>query len=216
VPTPSKGASRTYDAERMAMLSDGIVAIAITLLVLDLKPEEPPVPGVDILHELRNNVPDFLAWFVAFVVICRLWMTHHHVLARLRRCRAGTIVANFAFLGAVTLLPFGASVVGAYQFDDTMAVVVFSFMLGLAGFLLGIFMVRAAEDERAEHEPDPDLVRVRRYHLVGVPLVALVAALLGLVQPLATMAVWLAESIAVIAVLATRRTVEGAQIGEPV
>jgi uncharacterized membrane protein len=203
--------TRTYEAERMAFLSDGIFAIAITLLVLDLKLEEPPIPGIDLFHELQENIPDFLAWFVSFVVIARLWMAHHHVLAHLRHCRAGTIVSNFAFLGAVSLLPFGASVVGAYEFDDKSAVVVFSIVLGLAGFLLGLFIARVSDDERIENVSDPELPWLGWYHLIGVPVLALVAALLGYVHPLITMTVWLVESIIMIVLLTGRRDLGSAE-----
>jgi uncharacterized membrane protein len=179
VPEETNGATGLYTVDRLSALSDGIFAIVLTLLVLDLKPPEPPVPGTDLAGWLVTNGPDFLAWAVSFVVVARLWMVHHHVLARLDTIGAGTAVANLAFLGAVSLVPFGASLVGSYEFDEPGAVAVFSATLGLSGFLLGLLARHAGT------EPG----WTGRHHLVVVPVLAAGAGLVSQVHPLAGLVV---------------------------
>jgi uncharacterized membrane protein len=195
------GATRTYEIERLLALSDGIFAIVITLLVLDLKLPEPPLEGSFIGQELIDNIPDFIGWAVSFIVLSRLWMIHHHVIARLRRVRTGTIVANFAFLGAISLVPFGASLVGTYEWTESLAVVVFSFSLGLSAFLLGVFTWCAMREESIQIGNDHDLAWHLRHHLVVVPILSVAAAVLAFIHPISAMLVWVAEAGLVVMVL---------------
>jgi uncharacterized membrane protein len=196
VPHEPKGATRNYDIGRLAALGDGIFAIVLTLLVLDLKPPEPPAPGVGAIAQILQDLPDFSAWVVSFVVVARLWMVHHDVLARLSdRCAPRAVLADLAFLASVSLVPFGASLVGSYEFHEPMAVIVFSATLALAAFLLGVFgrVTRTGTDW------------VQRHHLVVVPAIAAGAVALATVHPLAAMALWMVEALAVVVALALRR-----------
>jgi uncharacterized membrane protein len=207
----------TYDVARFTALSDGVFAIVITLLVIDLKLPDPPLPGEHIADELLENLYDTLGWLVSFVALARFWMIHHHVVNRIHRVRTGTIVANFGFLGAISLVPFGASLLGSYEFSEPLAVAAFSTMIGFAAFLLGVFSWFASRDGDASPEPDDDLVWHIRHHLLVVPALAVVAAGAAYLNPLTTMLVWLVEAVFAVVVLVTggeRRRREGAT-GDP-
>ena len=89
---------------RISAISDGVFAIAMTLLVLDLKaPEFEGAVSAEVFGEaLRKLVPGFWSWLISFAVLCRLWITQHALLDGGERSRAFAGV-NFVFLGAISL-----------------------------------------------------------------------------------------------------------------
>ena len=194
----------TYDVARLATLSDGVFAIVVTLLVLDIKLPDPPRPGNELVAELQANIPAFVGWLVSFVVLARFWTVHHHIVARLQACRTGTIVWNFAFLGAISLVPFGASLVGTYELDEPLAVAVFSATLGLSAVLLGAFIWHGTREEHLLACTRASLGWHRWHHLIGAPGVAAVAAAVAFVQPIVSVVLLVGEAGAVIVSSASR------------
>jgi len=87
--------------ERLNALTDGVVAIAITIIVLELPlPEEPTFAG------LRAVAPMLLAYLLSFVNIGIFWNNHHHMLAVVKKVDGGVLWANLSMLFFVTLFPF--------------------------------------------------------------------------------------------------------------
>lgn len=190
----------TYGVERLGAFSDGVFAVAATLLVLELKLPDPALPGRELGHELIDNVPAFIGWLVSFVVLARFWTVHHHVMDALARCSTSTIVWNFVFLGSVSLLPFGASLIGTYEFDFTGPIVVFALGLGLAALALGFLAQHVARSDDLRQSKEHDLDRVWRYHSLIVPLLMAVAAATAMFHPGMGFVVLMAESAAVLIV----------------
>ena len=79
-PTPTPGGYRTG---RMEAFSDGVFAIAITLLVLNLTVES-GLPGDRLWHEIWDLHEDFIAFGISFAVIARFWVVHHHFFGEVR------------------------------------------------------------------------------------------------------------------------------------
>jgi TMEM175 potassium channel family protein len=181
--------------ERLAALSDGVFAIVVTLLVLEIRLPEPPHPGSHVLIDLGDNVPDFLGWLISFVVLARFWTIHHHVVSTMARVRTPTIVVNFVFLGLISLVPFEASLVGTYEFETPFPLAIFSLGLGLAALMLGLLARQAAREPQLLRTRDHDLERQWRHHVAVVPLVALAAAAAAFLHPAAAGAVWLSEAL---------------------
>jgi uncharacterized membrane protein len=110
--------------DRVLAFSDGVFAIAITLLVLAFR--------VPVLHGLNENrrlldsllsEGDLLVGFaVSFFVIARFWMTHHRLSVLLRHVDSRFIALNLAFLAFVVFLPFPAEIIGLYGGTTTAAV----------------------------------------------------------------------------------------------
>jgi uncharacterized membrane protein len=195
---PPKAARRTFGVERLIALSDGVFAIVCTLLVLDIKLPEPPHPGHTLARELWENVPDTVGWAISFVVLARLWVVHHRIVDNLARCRSVTIVLNFAFLAFVSLIPFAASLIGAYEFHNRTAVTVFSVIFGSAAISLG-FLARHVQNEPLLAKPNrDDLSWHARHHTTVLPLVAAVAIVAGLLVPQFALFIWLGEGLFII------------------
>jgi uncharacterized membrane protein len=88
---------------RLELFSDGIFAIVLTLLVLDLR-----VPSASGLAGLAQTVPGLLVHATTFFIVGVLWMTHHSALARVDRINSRALLLNLAALFWATLLPFAA------------------------------------------------------------------------------------------------------------
>jgi len=96
---------------RMEAFSDGVVAILITIMVLELKP-----PLSSDLASLRTLIPVFLSYVLSFVFIGIYWNNHHHLLQAVEQINGGTLWANLHLLFWLSLFPFGAGWMGENSF----------------------------------------------------------------------------------------------------
>jgi uncharacterized membrane protein len=96
--------------ERLAFFSDAVFAIAITLLVLDLKPPSGPTFRLD----LGELLPTFLGFVISFSVIAIYWLTHHAIFGALVREDRRLRIANLVFLACIAFLPFPTSIIARY------------------------------------------------------------------------------------------------------
>lgn len=119
--------------DRLRALSDGVYAIVLTLLVLDLHPPESAGGGV--LDALAAQWPSFAAYLISFVMIGTLWLRHHRLYRHIERGDGLLLVLNLVHLLFVTLVPFATALVGRFL-DDPLSGVLFSASLGLAGLSL--------------------------------------------------------------------------------
>jgi uncharacterized membrane protein len=173
-----------FGVERLNALSDGLFAIVLTLLVLDLKLPESTNPG-DILDALADNYHDFIAWLISFIVIARFWVVHHGITARMSRCHVGTVALNFLLLAFLTLMPFTAALIGSYKVAEPWSTVFFVTNLAAASFGLGLLARHVAREPNLLH-PDTEAGELDwhcRHHLYVLPAVAGAAAWLAFVEP---------------------------------
>src|SRR3954447_18961903 len=112
---------------RLIAFTDGVFAIAITLLVLNF--DEPSGPDSEILHQLTDQWPSVLAYFLSFAVIGRFWLVHHRVFATVRGVDSGLVMLNLVYLAFVVLIPFTTEVLGDFS-DTTEAVILYAAVLG--------------------------------------------------------------------------------------
>jgi uncharacterized membrane protein len=92
------------DTARLEAFSDGVFAIAITLLVLDIR--LPQADGATLAQLLGELWPSYLAYVLSFVTIGIMWANHHSVMRLIGRCTHGLIVANLFLLMTISFLPF--------------------------------------------------------------------------------------------------------------
>src|SRR5213592_1354755 len=97
--------------ERINAFSDGVIAILITILVLELK-----VPHGADLAALSGLVPIFLTYVLSFVVIAIYWNNHHHMLYLTERITGGILWANLHLLFWLSLMPFVTGWMGENHF----------------------------------------------------------------------------------------------------
>ncbi|MFO1534583.1 MAG: TMEM175 family protein [Thermoplasmatota archaeon] len=100
------------ETARLEAFSDGVFAIAITLLVLELR-----VPDGDLLRGLLHEWPSFLSFSLSFVTILIMWTNHHANLSHVVRADGRLLFANGFLLMLVTFLPFPTAVLAEHLAD---------------------------------------------------------------------------------------------------
>jgi uncharacterized membrane protein len=110
------------EASRLEAFSDSVFAIAITLLVLNLKVPPHDLPsGQTLLQILSQDWPSYEAFLISFATIGVMWMTHHRMFTHIRYVDHGLLVLNTLLLLGVTLVPFPTALLAAHREDRTAA-----------------------------------------------------------------------------------------------
>jgi uncharacterized membrane protein len=100
---------------RLEAFSDGVIAVAITLLVLNIDVPTPPLPaGRTLGHELAANWPVYAAYVTSFLTIGIIWINHHVMIRRLREPDHMILFLNLLLLMSIAVLPFATSLMAAY------------------------------------------------------------------------------------------------------
>ena len=112
---------------RLEAFSDGVIAIIITIMVLEMK-----VPHGTELDDLKPILPVFLSYVLSFIDIGIYWSNHHHLLHATRRVSGGILWANLHLLFWLSLVPFVTGWMGENQFAALPAAL-YGLVLLLAG-----------------------------------------------------------------------------------
>jgi uncharacterized membrane protein len=129
-------ADTQFSKVRLETLCDGIFAIAMTLLVLELKPPELPrqTASAEILHALREHGLVFIGFVLSFLLAGQFWILHHISFNYLRQANRTLAMLTIPFLMFVSLLPFSTSMLTAFGLRNP---------VGLAFYLGNQFMLAA-------------------------------------------------------------------------
>jgi uncharacterized membrane protein len=105
---------------RLEAFSDGVIAVAITLLVLDIKvPATPLAPHHSLAGELASHWPVYAAYVTSFLTIGIIWINHHVMIGRLRETDHTILFLNLLLLLSIGVLPFGTSLMAAFLREHT-------------------------------------------------------------------------------------------------
>jgi uncharacterized membrane protein len=172
--------------ERLLALTDGVVAIALTLLVLQLQVpagtaaliKNPDSAGA-LWRALAPDGSELTSYLVSFLVIAQFWMVHHRVLRGMRGHSEGLAWRNFSFLLALTLMPFTSDLIGRY---GTNPVAITLFGLNLVAISLStqwIFLYAARHNllmDVARSQRDERTARLRVLFVIGIVAVSVILA----------------------------------------
>src|ERR1700757_3852858 len=125
---------------RLEAFSDGVIAIIITIMVLDMK-----VPHGDGLGALRSLLPVFLSYVLSFLYVGIYWNNHHHLLHATTRVTGGILWANLHLLFWLSLFPFAAGWMGENHFASAPSALygVVLLMAAIAFFILQEVIISA-------------------------------------------------------------------------
>ena len=129
MPTYEDETNDEHGTERLVALSDGVTAIALTLLILAIQVPSPR-PGQD-PDSLSNTVDGWISYVISFYVIAQFWTVHRRVFRGIRGHAEGLGWWNFLFLFTITVMPFTADLIGKWA-DNPLSVIIFSVNLILA------------------------------------------------------------------------------------
>ena len=166
---------------RLEAFSDGVLAIIITIMVLEMK-----VPHGESLDVLRPLLPVFFSYVLSFVYVGIYWNNHHHMLHAAHRVSGGVLWANLHLLFWLSLLPFVTGWMGENHFAPLPAALygVVLLMAGVAYWILARAII-------ATEGPDSLLAKAIGKDRKGTLSIVLYAAAI----PLAFLNQWLAEAI---------------------
>jgi uncharacterized membrane protein len=167
---------RRHDSTRVLTLSDGVFAIVITLLVLEV--QVPDLTGGRTLSEALAEVrPSFIGFLISFVVIAISWAGHRDLFPLIRRTDRGLVWLNIVYLFPLSLLPFGAALISRYD-DQAVALRMYGIILLLIALTrLGVWMY-ATNRPHLLHEPISRRTRTVGMLIVAVPVALYLIAIL--------------------------------------
>jgi uncharacterized membrane protein len=168
--------------ERLTAFSDGVVAIIITIMVLELK-----IPRGTSLVDLIPMLPVFLSYVLSFVYVGIYWNNHHHLLTLAKSVSGPILWANMHLLFWLSVVPFASAWMGENQLS-TGPVALYGSVLIMNAIAFTILMMLLVRHEG----PDSDLARAMGRDLKGKVSLAIyvVGVALAWVQPIASVALY--------------------------
>jgi uncharacterized membrane protein len=158
------------ETARVEAFSDGVYAIAITLLILEIKV---PQPGaVPLYTQLLRQWPSYASYFISFAFIGIMWINHHRMFTHIRRSDNNLMLLNLLLLLGVTTVPFPTAVLAAYlgHPGERTAAFVYNGMYLLIAFAFNALWRYAASAKHhlLAHDVDADAVaRITRQYSFG-------------------------------------------------
>ena len=172
---------------RLTALSDGIIAIAMTLLVLDLKA---PGPAEDLGHALPSQGYTFLSYVLSFLILGVFWVGHHLQFSYIRRTDRLHTWINIMFLMVIAFVPFSAAVLGGHERDRVASVIYGANMAAGWALLLANWWYAARHRSITGVQSDPRLARTTLRLLWVGPLLYSAGIALSLVSTTTSIVVY--------------------------
>jgi uncharacterized membrane protein len=179
----------SLEFERVLFFSDAVFAIAITLLVVDLR--VPFSSAIRSAHVLRDAVPQMIGFGLGFALIGVFWLGHHSVFRQVVAMNGVLIRLNLLFVGTIAFLPYPTALLSA-ALSQTAAVVFFAAWVAAAGLTEAAIWLYAL---RVPGLVDPDLSRRQRrgvaQRILVAPVVFLVSIPVAFADPNSAELVWI-------------------------
>lgn len=130
---------------RLEAFSDGVIAIIITIMVLELK-----IPHTTNWEEVKHLVPIFLSYVLSFIFLGIYWGNHHHLIHTIKTVNSNILWANLHLLFWLSLIPFATAWMGESNFERS-TVIIYAIIVDLCGvaysILLNIITKRETNNE---------------------------------------------------------------------
>lgn len=200
-PSPSHESPENYsETDRLVFFSDAVIAIAITLLVLDIRvPRAEALPaGETLVTALIGQWPVYLSFVISFIIIGETWANHHAMFRYIKRTDHGLLVISIMLLLCIAFIPFAASLLAEYIQRDERAVgaFVYGITLTVGGVFFNLiwwyalrhpYLLNPATDAQ-------ELQAMGQRFVIG-PIIYLVATLLAFVSAYASIAIFVGLTI---------------------
>jgi uncharacterized membrane protein len=189
--------------ERIVFFSDAVMAIAITLLVIDLK--LPDLPSASAATELPAYLtaltPRIMSFVISFAVVGVYWSSHHRYFRYIKRYDGRLIFLNLVFLLFIVLMPFVAGLLGQYGYLP-IGVILYALAVAATGFSIGGLWWYASHQHRlVDHDLDSEFIQVRNRVALVVPLIFTVSVPFAWLSPVLSVAIWWSAPFASLLVL---------------
>jgi uncharacterized membrane protein len=200
--------SQEREVARIAAFSDGVFAIAITLLALQL--DIPSGSSVDVWTALGDLGSGFLSFAISFVVIGAYWVAHHRLFSLIERYDRRLLWLNLLSLFFIVLMPFTTSLVGEHG-DQNASVIVYALSVAGAGFANAGMAIYALGGHRlCADDVDDDRIKYYIWRALVIALVFVVSLVLLPLGPSVVELSWL--SLAVLQQIVRHRFARGGEV----
>ena len=177
----------------MEAFSDGVLAIAITLLVLEIRVPELK-HGESLAHALGQLWPKYAAFAVSFITIGIMWINHHALFDRVARVDRALLFVNLLLLMSISFLPFPTAVLGDYIRDaeqGRVAAVLYGANMTIIGLgFLALWWYLLRHEELRGPEFSDDAVRTGLRRTVIGPIAYALSMVVAVVSPPVALVVW--------------------------
>jgi TMEM175 potassium channel family protein len=170
---------------RMEALTDGIFAIAMTLLVLELKIPDLPksVNATELLHKIGEETPSLFSFMISFLYCGLLWVMHHLAMHFVRHLQIGLVWLNLLFLMSISTMPFSCGLLGHFLRNRAAQEIYFSNMFVAAALLAAQWLL--ARKKKLINEDDPRASALMGQQIMIFPVALAAAMAASYFKPLA-------------------------------
>ena len=176
----------------MLAFSDGVYAIAITLLVLSIDvPTLTQAHSADqLLDALGHRHTQIISYAISFAVIGRYWLAHHQFFSRLKALDAGLIVWNLVCLAVIAFLPFPTDILGNY-IQNPVSVALYALTVAIISGLEVVMFNRAHNNDLLDPRLTEDVFRWSRAAATAPVVIFVVSIPLAFVAPALACLTWI-------------------------
>lgn len=178
-----------FQLDRISFFSDGVFAIAITLLIIEFKvPVIEHATDLVLWHSLSHMGLKLVGFIISFFIVGYYWSVHHRIFGYVEKYTERLIWLNLYFLFTVVLLPFSSGLLGEYTSESNLhipyAIYVFNIVLtALMNAVLWLY-VSDPKKQMLTHEISPERIRLGFYFTLVVPALFIVSFLVTFINPL--------------------------------
>ena len=178
-----------FQIERLVFFTDGVFAIAITLLVIEIKvPESKEYTDHSLLELLYEMLFKFIGFFISFGIVGHYWSVHHRIFGYVKKYTTNLFWINLIYLLSVVLLPFSSGLMGAYSTHTEMhlpyAIYVINMCLtGFANCLLWIY-VSNPNRELLTHKISKSRIKLGLYRSLIIPVMFILSLIISFFLPI--------------------------------
>ncbi len=187
----------TNDTNRLETFADGVMAIAITLLILEVK--VPDVEGGKLATALAHLWPSYVSFVVSFLTIGIIWVNHHHMFKLIARTNHAFLMLNVVFLMTICVLPWPTALVATFIRDPdgrVVATAVYGGVMTAIAIMFNVVWRYASTNHRllGPRFSDQALAKMNRNYLAG-PMVYGTATIVAFGEPYVSLGIFAALAV---------------------
>ncbi len=174
-----------FDKERLETFSDGVFAVSMTILLLEIKLEPEKVfinNKPDLWSYLWSLFPLIRSWMISFILLGVFWRNHHCIFKMSTKCDYALAWMNILFLMLISFVPFPSHLMGRFP-DEPVAVALFGIVIMLASFVMACMYYYIVKNYLSDVYDKKKAMKNVKKAFLGVPLVYGVLTLLACYHP---------------------------------
>jgi uncharacterized membrane protein len=180
---------KEFQLERLILFSDAVFAIAITLLVIEIKipsfGEKEHITDNAILHKLAELIPKFIGFLVSFLLIGQYWVVHHRMFGYVINFTGKLIWLNIFFLFSVALMPFSTGFYSEYVMTEAVTPVIFYTVniaiIGIINYTMWRYI--SNPKRKVSENLSPVMARFFSARALAVPAIFIIFSFVYLINP---------------------------------